>query len=92
MAWIALRPDGEVYSILTKYFSEADIQAVFTTGTKAYQLYQKLCFSNTEMAARPLPSTSPANCRLSIEQLVDAYRPILSSLASRPGLIAGEER
>ena len=73
-------------------FSEADIQAVFTTGTKAYQLYQKLCFPNTGMAARPLPSTSPANCRLSIEQLVDAYRPILSSLASRPGLIAGEER
>lgn len=73
-------------------FSEADIQAVFTTGTKAYQLYQKLCFPNTGMAARPLPSTSPANCRLSTEQLVDAYRPILSSLASRPGLIAGEER
>ena len=28
MAWIALRPDGEVYSILTKYFSESDIQAI----------------------------------------------------------------
>jgi aspartyl-tRNA synthetase len=28
MAWIALRPDGEVYSILTKYFSEADITAI----------------------------------------------------------------
>lgn len=28
MAWIALRPDGEVYSILAKYFSESDIQAI----------------------------------------------------------------
>lgn len=28
MAWIALRPDGEVSSILTKYFSESDIQAI----------------------------------------------------------------
>ena len=28
MAWIALRPDGEVYSILTKYFSESDIRAI----------------------------------------------------------------
>lgn len=28
MAWIALRPDGEVYSILTKYFSESDISAI----------------------------------------------------------------
>lgn len=28
MAWIALRPNGEVYSILTKYFSESDISAI----------------------------------------------------------------
>ncbi len=28
MAWIALRPDGEIYSILTKYFSETDIQNI----------------------------------------------------------------
>ncbi len=28
MAWIALRPDGEVYSILTKYFSEKDLRAI----------------------------------------------------------------
>lgn len=28
MAWIALRSDGEVYSILTKYFSESDIKAI----------------------------------------------------------------
>ena len=28
MAWIALRPDDEVYSILTKYFSESDISAI----------------------------------------------------------------
>ncbi len=30
MAWIALRSDGEVYSILTKYFSEEDIAAIVT--------------------------------------------------------------
>ncbi|ONI44664.1 aspartate--tRNA ligase [Candidatus Epulonipiscioides gigas] len=28
MAWISLRPDGEIYSILTKYFSEKDIKAI----------------------------------------------------------------
>ena len=28
MAWIAVRPDGEPYSILTKYFSQEDIQAI----------------------------------------------------------------
>jgi len=26
MAWIALRPDGEIYSVLTKYFDEAQMQ------------------------------------------------------------------
>ncbi len=28
MAWIAVRPDGEVYSILKKYFSESDIERI----------------------------------------------------------------
>ncbi len=28
MAWIAVRPDGEIYSILTKYFSKSDIDAI----------------------------------------------------------------
>ncbi|OON94413.1 MAG: aspartate--tRNA ligase [Candidatus Epulonipiscioides saccharophilum] len=28
MAWISLRPDGEIYSILTKYFSKEDIEAI----------------------------------------------------------------
>jgi len=28
MAWISLRPDGEIYSILKKYFNESDIQAI----------------------------------------------------------------
>ena len=28
MAWIAIRPDGEVYSILTKYFSKDDLDAI----------------------------------------------------------------
>lgn len=30
MAWIAIRPDGEIYSILTKYFSKEDIDAITT--------------------------------------------------------------
>ncbi len=28
MAWIAVREDGELYSVLTKYFSEEDMQAI----------------------------------------------------------------
>ncbi|MCI8611633.1 MAG: aspartate--tRNA ligase [Clostridiales bacterium] len=28
MAWIAIRPDGEIYSILTKYFTKEEMQAL----------------------------------------------------------------
>lgn len=57
--------------------NHAQIQAVFTTGTKAYQLYQKYCYPKTGMKAQNLPSTSPANCRISDKELYEAYRIIL---------------
>ncbi|MCI8554400.1 MAG: aspartate--tRNA ligase [Clostridiales bacterium] len=31
MAWIAIRPDGELYSVLTKYFSVGDMEALLHT-------------------------------------------------------------
>ncbi len=31
MAWIALRPDGEIYSILTKFLSKEDMDAIIKT-------------------------------------------------------------
>ncbi len=52
----------------------ASIQAVFTTGAKAAQLYHRLCEKHVGMPAVALPSTSPANARMSLEQLVEAYR------------------
>lgn len=51
----------------------APIKAVFTTGTKACTLYQKYCFPKTSIPAIKLPSTSPANCGTSYEQLKEAY-------------------
>ena len=51
----------------------SDIQAIFTTGTKAAQLYKKYCYPQTGIQAISLPSTSPANCRMSYEELYDAY-------------------
>lgn len=54
----------------------ADIQAVFATGTKAYQLYKKYCYPQTGVEAVKLPSTSPANCGMSYEKLLAAYRQI----------------
>lgn len=51
----------------------AQIQAIFTTGTKAGQLYKKYCLPRTGIEAVVLPSTSPANCRMSYEELYRAY-------------------
>lgn len=58
--------------------SAANIKAVYTTGKKATDLYQKLCLPQTGMPSVYLPSTSPANCRnCTIETLKDDYRVIL---------------
>lgn len=65
--------------------SHADIQAIFATGTKAHQLYQKYCYPKTGIKAILLPSTSPANCRLSYEKLREAYSAV-SEYLDVPGL------
>ena len=54
-------------------FSQAPIRAVFTTGTKAGALYRKHCFPFCGREAITLPSTSPANCAVSFEQLLERY-------------------
>ena len=59
---------------------QAPIHAVFTTGGKAAALYKKLCLPYTGLPATALPSTSPANCRLSRDSLVQAYASILTAL------------
>lgn len=58
--------------------AKTQIQTVFTTGTKAFSLYRKLCLPRTGVPAAALPSTSPANCRhYNYERLLEAYRVLL---------------
>ena len=56
---------------LNSILKEADIKAIFTTGNKAYQLYQKYCYPVTKIKAISLPSTSPANCSKGIEEKLE---------------------
>lgn len=57
--------------------NSADIKAIFTTGKKAFELYNKLCYPKTKFKAICLPSTSPANCVFSLDRLIDEYSIIL---------------
>lgn len=58
------------------------ISHVFVTGTKAAQLYHKLCLPSLQarglgdMPMTRLPSTSPANAGTGLSELVDAYRAV----------------
>ena len=61
----------------TTLLQTAQIQAVFATGGTAFRLYQKYVYPKTGLAARRLPSTSPANCRVGMEALIAQYAAIL---------------
>ncbi len=52
----------------TEIINNSKIEVIFTTGQKAYNLYQKLCFPKTNIEAICLPSPSPANCPKGIEE------------------------
>lgn len=56
-----------------RILKEADIQAIFATGQKAAQLYRRYCLKDTGIEIICLPSTSPANCRVSYDELFEAY-------------------
>lgn len=78
---ISSSSDSSIKNPIPNDFSDilqtAKIKAIFTTGKKAYQLYQKYCYPSTGIKAIPLPSTSPANCAKGIsEKLEMSYKQI----------------
>ena len=59
----------------------APIKVVFTTGAKATALYRRYSAGMIPGAVHSgLPSTSAANARMRLDDLVHAYRPIVDSL------------
>ena len=58
----------------------ANIQAVFTTGKRAFELYNHLILPESKTEAICLPSPSPANCAVGTDELVEKYRVILEWL------------
>ncbi len=58
---------------ILEIIKHSQIKKIYTTGKKAYQLYQKYCYPHTHIEAILLPSTSPANATKSLDQLVEDY-------------------
>ena len=56
------------------------IRTVFTTGKTSFSLYRKYCLPETRIPAQLLPSSSPANCRLSTADLIAAYRAVRTAV------------
>ena len=64
----------------TRIFDAADIRAIYTNGSKAYQLYQKYIFPINGREAYLLPSTSPANAGYSLDRLIEEWDVIREKL------------
>ena len=60
---------NDIASLLAK----TKIKRIFCTGATAYKLYEKYCEDSTRIKAIKLPSTSPANCAVKMEKLVEEY-------------------
>lgn len=62
---------------LTDILNNSNIKIIFTTGKKAYDLYNKYLKDKTGIEAILLPSTSPANSPKGIEKkLLNSYSEI----------------
>ena len=61
---------------LSEILDTADIQAIYTNGGKAYELYFKNICPVNGIEAHKLPSTSPANAGYSLDRLKEAWSQI----------------
>ena len=58
----------------------SNINRIYTTGNTAYNLYEKFCYNSTGIHAIKLLSPSPANCRCSLDDLIENYRSFLKHI------------
>ena len=74
---------------LKRVFENSSISCAFTTGSTASAFYRRFHAPlYPEVRHIALPSTSAANARMSLDDLVAAYRPLLAELERTGGLKA----
>lgn len=62
---------------LSQIFDEADIKQIFVNGKTAEKYYNKYIRSAVQRQAVCLPSTSPANARCTVDELIEKWKIIL---------------
>jgi len=65
---------------LLSLLHQVPVEFIFTTGKTAEKYYNKLLRHTVGRECIPLPSTSPANCRLKYEELLKQYQKIAEVL------------
>lgn len=69
-----------VPSNLSLIFDQADIREVFCNGATSYKYYQMYHAKKSGKKGQQLPSTSPANARYRLDDLLEAWKVILPIL------------
>ena len=64
---------------IASLIAKTKIKHIYCTGATAHKLYEKYCESATGIKAIKLSSTSPANCAVKMEKLIEEYKKILST-------------
>lgn len=67
---------NDIKSLIEK----TNIKYIFTTGKTAYKLYNKYIYEFIKINAICLPSPSPANCKITVEEMIKEYEIIKKCL------------
>jgi double-stranded uracil-DNA glycosylase len=55
----------------------SQITKIYANGNKAFQFYNTYVYPQTKLSIILLPSTSPANAKMSLEKLIEAWARVL---------------
>ncbi len=61
---------------INKLLNITNIKYIYTLGKKSYELYNKYIYPKTKIKATYLYSSSPANCAIPLEKIVENYQVI----------------
>lgn len=79
--------DSSIRSVIandiTPILQKASIAAIFTNGNKSAELYKRYVEPKINIKATTLPSTSPANARMSLDGLFEVWNTAISDILNK---------